>query len=139
MHDFDPSYANRTVVVTGGTGYLASALCASLKKTPARILVVSRRALAPGDGIESLTADIRTRDCWQAIVDRADIVFHLAGNTSVYAAAKDAADSLTSTVLPLVHLAAAAREAGRQPRVVYASTATVYGLTEKLPVAEDRS
>jgi len=37
----------------------------------------------------------------------------------------------------LIHLATAARAARRRPRVVYASTATVHGLTERLPVDED--
>jgi nucleoside-diphosphate-sugar epimerase len=69
-------------------------------------------------------------------VDRADVVFHLAGNTSAYAAAADPAASLESTVLPVTHLiAAAASRPGR--RVVYASTATVYGMPRDLPVAED--
>ncbi|HEY3045470.1 MAG TPA: NAD-dependent epimerase/dehydratase family protein [Vicinamibacterales bacterium] len=138
MHDFAEHYEGRTVVVTGGNGYLASALSAALKKTSARVIVVSRRDLAAAAGVESLKADVRTKDCWREIVERADVVFHLAGNTSVYSAAKDPADSLTSTVLPLNHLTAVAQETRRRPRVLYASTATVYGLTEKLPVAEDR-
>lgn len=139
MHDFAQLYENRTVVVTGGHGYLASALSAALRMTSARVVVVSRRDLAPAAGVQALKADVRTKDCWREIVERADIVFHLAGNTSVYGAAKDPSDSLTSTVLPLNHLTAVAQETRRRPRVLYASTATVYGLTESLPVAEDRA
>ena len=54
MRDFGPVYEKKTVVVTGGNGYLASALSAALKKTTARIVVVSRQELAPVDGVESL-------------------------------------------------------------------------------------
>jgi UDP-glucose 4-epimerase len=131
-------YANHTVAITGGRGYLASALTAALDKGAGRIVLVSRQDLAATPGIESVRADIRTPDCWREIVERADVVFHLAGNTSVYAAAKDPAESLASTVVPLCHLASAARDARRRPRVVYASTATVYGFTEALPVDESR-
>ena len=138
MDDLPSYYENKTVAITGGNGYLGSALAAALKKIAARILLVSRQDLRAEPGVESLKADIRTEECWRELVQRADITFHLAGNTSVYAAAKDPADSLTSTVLPLCHLTAAAQEAGRRPRVLYASTATVYGLTDELPVAEDR-
>jgi nucleoside-diphosphate-sugar epimerase len=138
MHDFGRHYENKTVAITGGNGYLGSALVSALRNTAARILVVSRKDVVSEAGIESLKADIRTQECWREIVQRADITFHLAGNTSVYAAAKDPADSLASTVLPLCHLMAAAREVQRPPRVLYASTATVYGLTDVLPVAEDK-
>ena len=136
--DLHACYAGMTIAITGGRGYLASALTSALEKTSARILVVSRQELASTSRAACVRADIRTRECWRSIVDRADVVFHLAGNTSVYAAANDPADSLASTVLPLCELAAAARDARRRPRVLYASTATVYGLTDERPVAEDR-
>ena len=130
------AYAGQTIAVTGGRGYLGSALIEALRPTSARILLVSRGSQETPPGIELLTADVRTEDCWRDIVQRAGIIFHLAGNTSVYAAARDPAGSLNATVLPLTHLVAAAQRARRTPRVVYASTATVYGLTDTLPVAE---
>ena len=129
-------YDGTTVAVTGASGYLASVLIDAMKKTPARIMRVSRIDLPPSVGTESLKADIRSKCCWEEIVARADVIFHLAGNTSVYQSAKDPADSLNSTVLPITHLVAAAAAAGRRPRVVFASTATVYGLTDRFPVGE---
>lgn len=137
MRDVIHNYENKTVAITGASGYLASVLIDLLKKTPARILRVSRRDMPSISGEESLKADIRSKDSWGGIVARADVIFHLAGNTSVYSAAKDPADSLNSTVLPITHLVMAAQASGRRPRVVFASTATVYGLTSDLPVAED--
>jgi len=137
MRDFINNYENKTVAVTGASGYLASVLIDALQKTPVRILRVSRRDLAPIPGTETLKADVCTSNCWEEIVSKADVIFHLAGNTSVYTAAKNPADSLNSTVLPIAHLVAAAQAAGHKRRVVFASTATVYGLTDSLPVAED--
>lgn len=137
MCDFAHNYESKTVAVTGASGYLASVLIDALKETPARIMRVSRSDLPPISGTEALKADIRSQDCWEEIVAKADVIFHLAGNTSVYAAAKDPADSLNSTVLPITHLVAAAQIAGHRSRVVFASTATVYGLTDSLPVSEE--
>lgn len=137
MADSDTRYAGKTVAVTGAGGYIASVLVNALQKTSARILRVSRRELKPMAGIETLKADVRDSDCWKRIVANADIIFHLAGNASLYSAAKDPAGSVESTLLPVTHLVAAAQEAGRRPTVVFASTATVYGLTSTLPVAED--
>jgi nucleoside-diphosphate-sugar epimerase len=136
MIDVGQCYRNKSVAITGGTGFLASAMSEALGRAGARIVLVSRRAVPHASGIEPLQADVRTPGCWDGIVARAEIIFHLAGNTSVYAARNDPAESLVSTVLPLTHLAAAARRANRHPRVLYASTATVYGLTDNLPVAE---
>ena len=126
-------YEGQTIAVTGGRGYVGSALIEALRHTPARVLLVTRGSPETPSGVEVLTADVRTQGCWRDIVQRADVIFHLAGNTSVYAAARDPADSLGTTALPLTHLVAAAQ---RAPRVVYASTATVYGLTDTLPVSE---
>lgn len=130
-------YGSKTVAITGASGYLASVLIDALQKTPAHILRVSRRGLPPISGTETLKADVRASDCWEEIVSKADVIFHLAGNTSVYAAAKNPAGSLSSTVLPITHLIAAAQAAGHKRRVVFASTATVYGLPDDLPVAEN--
>lgn len=137
MGDVTHNYENKTVAITGASGYLASALIGAIKRTPAQILRISRSDLPSILGTEALKADVRTKDCWKEIVSKADVIFHLAGNTSVYAAAKNPADSLNSTVLPITHLVAAAQAAGHRPRVVFASTATVYGLTDSLPVSEE--
>ena len=138
MREFVHQYQGKTVAVTGAAGYLGSALTEGLSKVPVRLLLVSRRPAAPVAGAEILTADVRDKACWQEIVRRADVVFHAAGNTSTHLATRDPADSLNSTLLPLAHLISAAQEAQRMTRVVYASSARVYGFVNPLPVSEDR-
>jgi nucleoside-diphosphate-sugar epimerase len=131
-----PELREKTVAITGASGYLGSAIAAALESSSIRTLGVSRKELAPRRGMKLLRADINNYECWETIVGQAQVIIHLAGNTSVYEAAKFPAKSLASTLLPLEHLARAARLLGRRPRVVFASTATVYGLTGILPVAE---
>ena len=126
----------KTVAITGASGYIGSAIVDRLMESPLQILCVSSQELAPRAGIRTMKADVRTLHCWLEIVEHADVIFHLAGNTSAYTAAINPAESLSSTLLPVTHLVRAAQELGRQPRVVFASTATVYGLTAKLPVSE---
>lgn len=126
----------KTIAITGASGYLGSAIAAALEVSSIRTLGVSRKELAPRRGMTLLQADINNYECWEAIVEQAQVIFHLAANTSVYETSKFPAQSLASTLLPLEHLVRAARQLGRRPRVVFASTATVYGLTEVLPVAE---
>ena len=137
MRDVARQYANRTVAVVGAHGFLGAALSSALRNTPARILAVSRQAGVPVPGAESLTADVREEGCWNDILCRADIIFFVAGDTSVSAAERNPAEALAATLLPLTHLTAAARDAQRVPRVVFASTARVYGPAAALPVTED--
>lgn len=126
----------KTVAITGASGYIGAALVDLLKESPMDILRVSHQELEPRADVRTIKADVRTLECWLEIVKQADVVFHLAGNTSVHTAVVNPADSMSSTLLPITHLIRAAQELGRQPRVVFASTATVYGLTAQFPVAE---
>lgn len=128
----------KTVAVTGASGYIGSALAEALQTCSAHVIRVSRSKLPPKPGMLDVQADICTQACWEDIVSRAEIIFHLAGNTSIYTAIKDPVESLNSTLLPINHLMAAAQKSGKAPRVVFASTATVYGLTDDLPVSESR-
>lgn len=135
--NFGELYAGKAVAITGASGYVAGAILAELGSHPRKILRASRKPLPPMDGTEVLHADIREAGSWDGLVSRADVIFHLASNTSIYAAAEDPAGSLLSTVLPLAHLVQAARRCGRQPVVVLAGTATQYGLVATWPVSED--
>ena len=132
------NYKGKTVAVTGASGYIGSVLADALKNRSADVIRVSRGALLPETGMTNLQADVRDYSCWQNIISKADIIFHLAGITSLYAAAKNPVESLNSTVLPLNHLINVAQELNRVPRVVFASTATIYGITKDLPVSEAR-
>jgi len=126
----------KTVAITGASGYLGSAIADILVSSSIPTLGISRRELAPRCGMTAMRADINSYECWKTIVHQCQVIFHLAGNTSVYEAANSPTESLNSTLVPLDHLAKAARELGRRPRVVFSSTATVYGLTDMFPVEE---
>jgi len=126
----------KTAVVTGASGYIGSILVDALLKHSCKVVQVSRSKLDSSGQTKTIKADVCNEDTWANIVQQADIIYHLAGNTSVYEAAKNPAESLRSTLLPLNHLTKVSKEMQRKPLVVFASTATVYGLTSRLPVSE---
>jgi len=137
-----PAFTNLTVAITGASGYLASALVHSLRTEPCVLLRLTRpgRTLPPVAGaarVHHMTADIADPATWPPLVLRADVIFHLAAQTSVYRAEQDAADDARINVMPLLHLLEACRRTGRRPRVVLAGTVTQAGLTARLPVNED--
>ena len=139
MKTLTSNYSNKRVAITGGSGYIAGALLAALTNSNTSVLRVSRSLLPEVSGINTLQADLSEPGAWETIVEEADIIFHLSGNTSIYAAAKDPVDSLRSTLLPILHLINAAQKRKKKPRVVFASTVTLYGLKKELPVDETRS
>ena len=130
-------------MITGAGGYIAANLTAALADTPCRILRIDKPGAAfpplagRGPEIRDLEMDIRRRDAWEGVLDDVDIVYHLAAQTSVYAADRDPEADLETNVLPLLNLLTSCRRQGLNPAVIFAGTVTEAGLTETLPVNED--
>jgi nucleoside-diphosphate-sugar epimerase len=137
MSDLLQSLEGKVIAVTGASGYIGSALSTKLVEYSARVLRISSKELYPQTGMLDLKTDINIVDSWETIVNQADVIIHLAGNTSIYEAKRNYVGSLNSTILPLQHLDSIARKLNRKPRVVLASTATVYGLSDTITKSED--
>jgi nucleoside-diphosphate-sugar epimerase len=134
--------SGRTIVITGGRGYIATALMRRLASVDCRVRRVLRpgTVAAPGGGacrVEDLAGDLGDAGFWRTLVADADVVIHLAGQTSAYVANADSARDLAANLLPVVHLLEACRARGGAPAaVVLAGTATQVGLPQSLPVDE---
>ena len=131
------SYEGKVVLVTGGSGYIGSALIDKLKKFNCQIIRTSRTKGVPIAGVQDKILDLESKESWIEIVSSADVVFHLAGNTSIPFAEENVDNSLLSNLLPIANLIYASKKLKSCPKVIYASTATVYGMIETLPVSEE--
>lgn len=138
MVDISSKLKGKVVSITGASGYIGSALTQELEKYSLKIIRISRKQLTPKDGIEDWVLDLNKKSSWMRIVSKSDIIFHLSGNTSIYNAEKDPKESLISTIFPIIQLINASKKLSRIPRVIFSSTATVYGLTEALPVLDTK-
>ena len=138
MADISSKLEGKVVSITGASGYIGSALTQELEKYSLKIIRISRKQLTPKDGVEDWVLDLNKKSSWMKIVSKSDIIFHLSGNTSIYDAEKDPKESLISTLFPIIQLINASKKLSRIPRVIFSSTATVYGLTEVLPVLETK-
>ena len=138
MADISSKLEGKVVSITGASGYIGSALTQELEKYSLKIIRISRKQLTPKDGVEDWVLDLNKKSSWMKIVSRSDIIFHLSGNTSIYDAEKEPKESLISTLFPIIQLINASKKLSRIPRVIFSSTATVYGLTEVLPVLETK-
>ena len=137
MDDIIKSNLNdKNIIITGGFGYIGSALVDHLQLYECNIVCVSRRNVQKKQGVRSWTLDLTKESAWKKIVDYADIIFHLSGNTSIPVADQDPKLNLIDSLIPIINLIHAAKDSKKTSRVVFASTVTLYGLTEILPVSE---
>ncbi|HWQ28398.1 MAG TPA: NAD-dependent epimerase/dehydratase family protein [Dehalococcoidia bacterium] len=127
------------VLVTGGAGFIGSHVCAALLERGHGVTVVddlSRgfRELVPEGArlIEGSLADPRLEE-W---VRGHDAVIHMAGFIEVARSVEEPVLFAENNVVNSVRLLEAMRRAG-VPKIVFSSSACVYGTPRRLPIRED--
>jgi nucleoside-diphosphate-sugar epimerase len=133
-----------TYVVTGGAGFIGSAVVRALLREGARKVVAVDNLLTGYETnldevraeIDFQRADIRNYEEIAPLIRGASVVFHLAAIPSVPRSIDDPVPSHQSNIDGTFHVLRAAREGGAG-RVVYAASSSAYGDTEILPKVED--
>lgn len=130
------------VLVTGGAGFIGSHIVDLLLEAGARVSVLddlSTGSLANLDPRVNLyKGQIQDRDLIQEVVDRErpDYVIHQAAQVDVQVSLRDPGADAGANILGTINLLEACR-AGGVRKVVYASSAAVYGNPRYLPVDEE--
>ena len=130
-------------VVTGGAGFIGSAIVRRLLSEGARKVVVIDNLLTGRESnldevrgsIDFQRADIRHYDAIAPILRGAAVVFHEAAIPSVPRSIEDPVPSHEINIDGTFNVLRAARE-GQAGRVVYAASSSAYGDTEVLPKVE---
>ena len=130
--------------MTGGAGFIGSHLVeALLERGAAEVAVIdnlARGRLANldglrGDGLEIVQADVRDADALARAFRGADVVYHLAAQSTVMGAARNLDYTFTTNVVGTYNVLRVAHEQGVR-RVVFTSSREVYGEPLCLPVDE---
>ncbi|WP_226479960.1 NAD-dependent epimerase/dehydratase family protein [Natrinema amylolyticum] len=132
------SLAGRTILITGGAGFIGSHLASALVgDNDVRVLddLSTGGAGEIPDDAAFIEGDVRDRETVREAMTGTDIVFHEAANPSVERSIEDPIESNSRNIQGTVTVLEAAREAGS--RVVTASSTAIYGAPETLPVSED--
>jgi len=130
------------VLVTGGAGFIGSALVRHLRAQGDRVRVFDNfssgkyQHLAGLAGVEVCQGDLREPERVQAAVGGVDCVFHLAAVASVPRSFADPFECEAVNAAGTLAVLEAARQAGVR-RVVYSASAAVYGNAAALPLRED--
>jgi len=134
-------------LVTGGAGFIGSHLVARLLADGARVRVLDNfstgtRANLPfaakaGRRLEVVRGDLRNRAAVERAARGARAIFHQAAMRSVPRSVKDPLGANENNVTGTLHVFQAARRC-RVPRVVFASSSSVYGARPDLPKREEQ-
>jgi dTDP-glucose 4,6-dehydratase/UDP-glucose 4-epimerase len=139
-------FADADVLVTGGLGFIGSALARRLVEARAKVTLVD--SLIPEYGgnrfnihdiqdkvIVDLT-DVRDSARMSSLVKNRQFLFNLAGQTSHLDSMTDPVTDLDINATAQLHILEACRLHNRDVKIVFASTRQVYGRPQYLPVDE---
>jgi len=134
-------------LVTGGAGFIGSHVAERLLAEGHRVRVLdnfstgSRANLAFARGnrrLEVLRGDLRNPKAVERAVRGVSAVFHQAAMRSVPRSVADPLGANAANVTGTLHVLYAAAKQKKKPRVVYASSSSVYGENPELPKREDQ-
>ncbi|MBP0445169.1 NAD-dependent epimerase/dehydratase family protein [Roseomonas sp. SSH11] len=136
-------WRGRRVLVTGGAGFLGSALCHALGAAGAEVIALdallpgtgARRANLEGSGARLVEDDLRDADL-HPLAEGVEVVFNMAGQTSHAGSQADPFTDLAINGHAQLRLIAALQRVAPGARVVHASTRQFYGRPQVLPVPE---
>ncbi|MFW6376603.1 MAG: NAD-dependent epimerase/dehydratase family protein [archaeon] len=133
-----PEPSDRTILVTGGAGFVGSHLAERLvPDNEVRViddLSTGKREHVPDDA-ELTVADVRDEDALAEAMADVDLVFHEAAVVSVEESVRHPTATHHVNVDGTLRVLEAARD--EDARVIVASSAAIYGHPDGVPVAED--
>ena len=129
------------VLVTGGAGFIGSHIVTALLEQGAEVRVLDNFSSGSRDNLDGLDVtvfegDVADADLVQQAAAGCDLIFHQAALVSVPRSIEEPALNQQSNVTGTFNVLEAARRAG-VTRLVYASSAAVYGNRPGLPKHED--
>jgi UDP-glucose 4-epimerase len=135
----DHSFEGRSVLVTGGAGFVGGALTRRLVELGAHVVVLddlfTGRVEAVPSEAKLITGSVTDARLVHELVADSSIVFHLAAR-NIIASTTNPRDDYATNIGGTLNVLLAARDAGSE-RVVYTSSASVYGNPRSIPINED--
>ena len=126
---------SKKVLITGGTGFIGQSLVKAFEKAGHYVCVFDVKC-PTSTHVKCIKSDIFDFEKLADAVKNYDVIIHLVGLADARAAQKEPAKSFKLNVASLQNLLEACRINGNK-KLVFPSSAAVYGITKTLPVRED--
>jgi UDP-glucose 4-epimerase len=144
---WDPDiFAGSDVLVTGGLGFIGSALARRLVELGAKVTLVDSLIPEYGGNVFNIhdirdrvtvdLTDVRDASAMSSLIKKRQFLFNLAGQTSHLDSMTDPMTDLNINAAAQLHILEACRLHNRDLKIVFASTRQVYGRPAYLPVDE---
>ncbi len=137
-------WCNKSVLVTGGSGFLGSHLVRKLVEQGSSVEITDIKP--PNDqlstsilkGITFNQINLVSTDFQKYLRSiPLDYIFHLAGSASVQSSVENPFNDFESNLRGTLHLLETLRTMSNPPKLVYLSSAAVYGNPASMPIRED--
>jgi UDP-glucose 4-epimerase len=135
-------YSGKTILVTGASGFIGSAVIRTLSNVDCNLICLvtgSRKIEVSSDStahIKICHGDIRSVSIWDELLDGVDIIFHFAAQTSSIFANENPLKDMEINLVPVIRLIQICQEKRIRPDIVFSGTVTQTGLTTHCPVDE---
>jgi dTDP-glucose 4,6-dehydratase/UDP-glucose 4-epimerase len=144
---WDPNiFAGSDVLITGGLGFIGSALARRLVELGAKVTLVDSLIPEYGGNLFNIhdirdrvtvdLTDVRDATAMSSLIKKRQFLFNLAGQTSHLDSMTDPMTDLNINAAAQLHILEACRLHNRDLKIVFASTRQVYGRPQYLPVDE---
>src|SRR5690349_14217973 len=132
---------SQRALVTGGAGFIGSNLVRALLERGDEVRVLDNFSTGYRENldrldVETIEGELRSYERVHAAVRGAEVVYHLGALGSVPRSVQDPLTSSAVNVEGTLNVLLAARDEGVR-RVVFSSSASVYGSSRQMPTPED--
>lgn len=131
---------SRTVVVTGGCGYIGSHVARAFKQNGDQVTIIDRvyRAHTLKDIDGYTISDFASDESLALIINTSpDIIVHCAGTSLVGPSVSDPGEYYNNNIAKTIRMLNVIKDMPKKPVIMFSSSAAVYGEPESWPVTEE--
>ncbi len=143
MEQYHNPLKGKNILVTGGAGFIGSNIVDRLSPDNNVVILdnfftgVMTNLVRSKDRVTIIKGDIRDKELVNDTVAKVEYIFHLAAHVGNIRSLKDPYFDMDVNIRGMLNLMEACRNNPNLKRVVYSSSAAIYGEAKYLPIDED--